>query len=98
MVGVFINTVPVRVGVGDETEPLIPWLVALQADQARRRDFEHVSLVDVQGWSEIPRGTPLFESLFVFENYPSLLPDDSEDEASPDRMGIEDVRSHARTN
>ena len=27
-----------------------------------------MALVDIQGWSEVPRGTPLFESLFVFEN------------------------------
>jgi amino acid adenylation domain-containing protein len=26
--------------------------------------------VEVQGWSEVPRGLPLFESIVVFENYP----------------------------
>ena len=26
---------------------------------------------DIQGWSEVPRGVPLFESIFVFENLPA---------------------------
>ncbi|HVR99356.1 MAG TPA: amino acid adenylation domain-containing protein, partial [Thermoanaerobaculia bacterium] len=27
-------------------------------------------LVDVQGWSDVPRGLPLFESIVTFENFP----------------------------
>jgi amino acid adenylation domain-containing protein len=27
-------------------------------------------LVEVQGWGDVPRGVPLFETLLVFENYP----------------------------
>ena len=27
-------------------------------------------MVEIQGWSEVPRGLPLFESILVFENYP----------------------------
>jgi non-ribosomal peptide synthetase component F len=34
------------------------------------REHEHSPLVLVQGWSDVPRGRPLFESLLVFENYP----------------------------
>ena len=69
MVGLFINTLPVRVAVPDEGA-----LVALAATSCRRsrselRQYEHSPLVEVQGWSEVPRGTPLFESLVVFENY-----------------------------
>ncbi len=30
-----------------------------------------MSLVDIQGWSSVPRGTPLFETLFAFENLPT---------------------------
>ena len=60
MVGLFINTVPVRVQV-DLDQPLIPWLKNLQAQQFRARQYEHTPLVDVQGWSSVPRGTPLFE-------------------------------------
>ncbi|MHC5721250.1 MAG: condensation domain-containing protein, partial [Nostoc sp.] len=34
------------------------------------RQYEYSSLVDVQGWSEVRRGMPLFESFVVFENLP----------------------------
>ncbi|HEX9942587.1 MAG TPA: condensation domain-containing protein, partial [Thermoanaerobaculia bacterium] len=68
MLGCFINTLPVRVRVpgGERVEP---WLQGLQADQEELRRYEHSPLVDVLGWSEIPRPTPLFESIFVFEGF-----------------------------
>src|SRR5437660_6800177 len=69
MVGLFINTLPVRVQVSPQ-EPLIPWLQHLQARQAEARQYEYSPLVQVQNWSEVPRGQPLFESLLVFENFP----------------------------
>lgn len=71
MVGLFINTLPVRVQV-DFDQLLIPWLENLQAIQFQARQYEHTPLVDVQGWSSVPRGTPLFETLVGFENYPQM--------------------------
>ncbi len=69
MVGLFINTVPVRVRVTQDSS-LSAWLKGFQEQQVRMRQFEYSSLVDVQGWSEVPRGANLFESIVVFENYP----------------------------
>jgi len=69
MVGLFINTLPVRVQVSP-TAYLLPWLKQLQAQQVELRQYEYSSLIQVQGWSEVPRGLPLFESIVVFENYP----------------------------
>jgi hypothetical protein len=69
MVGLFINTLPVRVKICAETS-LLTWLKQLQADQVEVRQYEYSPLVKVQGWSEVLRGTPLFESIVVFENYP----------------------------
>jgi amino acid adenylation domain-containing protein len=69
-VGLFINTLPVRVRV-DGKATAAEWLRSIQREQAEARQHEHASLVDVQGWSEVPRDQPLFESLLVFENYPS---------------------------
>ena len=68
MVGLFINTLPVRVAV-DEGRPLAEWLQALRTEQTGVRPVEHTPLSLVQGWSEVPRGTPLFDSIVVFENY-----------------------------
>ncbi len=69
MVGLFINTLPVRVRV-DGAQPVRAWLTALQQHQAEARQHEHARLLDVQGWSEAPREHPLFGSLVVFENFP----------------------------
>ncbi|MEW5931095.1 MAG: amino acid adenylation domain-containing protein [Gemmatimonadota bacterium] len=69
-VGLFINTLPVRVRVPAEA-PLLDWLGALQERQGATRAVEHTPLTQVQGWSEVPRGTPLFDYILVFENYPN---------------------------
>ena len=69
MVGLFINTLPARVGIEPGTQ-LAVWLRQIQERQAEMRQYEHVSLAEVQGWSEMARGLPLFESILAFENYP----------------------------
>ena len=69
MMGVFINTLPVRVRVTPESQ-LIPWLERLQEQQVEAHQYEHSPLVQVQRWSQVPPGTPLFDSLLVYENYP----------------------------
>ncbi len=69
MVGLFINTLPVRVSASPETL-LLPWLQRLQAQQVEREQYSYTPLVDIQGWSEVPAGVSLFESIVVFENYP----------------------------
>jgi amino acid adenylation domain-containing protein len=69
MIGLFINTVPLRAQVPPGAS-LLPWLQQLQSDQTKLRGHEHAALTDVQRWSELPAGTPLFETLLVFENYP----------------------------
>lgn len=69
MVGLFINVVPALIEL-DPASRIFPWLRTIQREQAIAREFQHTPLVEVQAWSRIPRGTPLFESLVSFENYP----------------------------
>ncbi|MEM7712852.1 MAG: amino acid adenylation domain-containing protein [Cyanobacteria bacterium P01_A01_bin.68] len=69
MVGLFINTLPLRVQV-DGTQKLLPWLQQLQKQQIELQQYEYSPLVEIQRWSDISRGIPLFESIIVFENYP----------------------------
>jgi amino acid adenylation domain-containing protein/non-ribosomal peptide synthase protein (TIGR01720 family) len=69
MVGLFINTLPVRVQVND-SERAGTFLKSFQAHQARTREYESSPLVKVQAWSEV-KGASLFDSLVVFENYPA---------------------------
>lgn len=68
MVGVLINTVPVRVRVVPDTS-LLTWLQEIRNQHLAIRPYEHTPLAQIQQWSNLPAGTPLFESLVVFENY-----------------------------
>jgi amino acid adenylation domain-containing protein len=68
MVGLFINTLPIRVHIDPESE-VVTWLRRLRDQQAALRDYEHTPLVKVQSWSEVPRGTPLFDSIVVFDSH-----------------------------
>ena len=93
MVGLFINTLPVRVQVIPEDSP-VPWLQVLQSRQTEIRQYEYSPLVQIQGWSSVPRGILLFESIVVFENYPM---DVSLRELSSN-LEITDVHTFERTN
>jgi amino acid adenylation domain-containing protein len=82
MLGMFINTLPVRVTVQADADPLT-WLRHNQRSQAELPS-EHTPLVRVHGWSEVPGNVPLFETILVVENYPMresvrerLAPNDS---------------------
>ncbi|ERN42081.1 amino acid adenylation domain protein/thioester reductase domain protein [Rubidibacter lacunae KORDI 51-2] len=70
IIGPLINTLPLRVKLPGQ-QPLLDWLQALQAQQVAMRQYEHCALTEIQSWSDVPAGTPLFESLAIFENYPA---------------------------
>jgi len=93
MVGLFINTLPVRVR-ADGTSRLGPWLAALQADQLDCRQYEYAPLAKIQGWSDLPAGTALFDSLVVFENYPLA----TTFQQKVAEVSVTEVRDHERTN
>ncbi|NQE37638.1 non-ribosomal peptide synthetase [Microcoleus asticus] len=65
-VGLFINTLPFRVIVSPAL-PAIDWLKQLQTQWTAFQEYGNVPLAKTQEWSEIPRGTALFESLLVVE-------------------------------
>jgi amino acid adenylation domain-containing protein len=68
IVGLFVNTLPARMNV-DGDAALIPWLQALQLDQATMRQYEYSSLMQVRAWSDVPGGQPLFHTALAFQNY-----------------------------
>ena len=72
-VGMFINTLPVRVRVPADAV-VGPWLQALQREQSAARRFEHSPLAEVQQYAGIPSDRQLFDSVFAFENYPTIEP------------------------
>jgi non-ribosomal peptide synthetase component F len=71
MVGMTINSLPVWVEV-DEQQQLLTWSQQLQKQLVEMRQYEYSPLVEIQGWTELPRDVPLFESLVVFEKVPML--------------------------
>lgn len=91
IIGLFINTLPTRIQI-DPSCGLLDWLRRLQLEQIEAREFEYSRLVDVQRWSGLGGGTPLFDSIFVFENYPV-------EEANADRsddLSLKNIHSFDR--
>jgi amino acid adenylation domain-containing protein/non-ribosomal peptide synthase protein (TIGR01720 family) len=69
MVGLFINTVPVRVRFSAD-QTLLTCLQALHAGQADLTAYSYTPLSEIQAVSGLKPDTPLFESILAFENYP----------------------------
>ncbi len=93
MVGLFINTLPLRVGLAP-AQPVVGWLRALQRRNAAMREHEHTPLVRAQALSGAPRGGALFDTLLVFENYPI----DRNLGAAAEDLGVGAVAALERTN
>jgi hypothetical protein len=91
MVGMCINTLPVRVELAEE-QLLIPWLQQIQEQQVTSRRYEYSPLAKVQQWSDIPPGRALFDSIVVFENFPAS------DENAPRLLEIHDVQRRELSN
>ncbi len=68
IVGLFINTLPMRVAVPSELS-IESWLADVRSHHLAMRDFEHTPLVDVQAVSELRPGQRLFDSILVFEKH-----------------------------
>ncbi|HLK58956.1 MAG TPA: amino acid adenylation domain-containing protein, partial [Chthonomonadaceae bacterium] len=69
MVGMFINSLPVRVRLSG-SEMLLDWLQQLQEAMQELQEYEYSSLTEIHSWSDIPRGFPLFDTLVVVQNTP----------------------------
>lgn len=97
MVGLFINTLPMRVTL-PPTCALVTWLQHLQRLQIDMRQYEYSALTQIQGWSDVPRHLPLFESLVVFENYPTSTNPATTTAETTDRVIVQDMHVLERTN
>ncbi|WP_421534488.1 non-ribosomal peptide synthetase [Pseudomonas marginalis] len=71
-VGLFINSIALRVKLPEDDQrcSVRQWLNALLDSNMQLREYEYLPLVTIQEHSELPKGQPLFDSLFVFENAP----------------------------
>jgi amino acid adenylation domain-containing protein/non-ribosomal peptide synthase protein (TIGR01720 family) len=91
MVGLFINTVPVRVRL-NEDEPLLALLQRMQQEALEAEAFHGSPLAETQ--AAYPGGE-VFDHLLVFENYP--LGAGGDGEPDPDAIRTEAFEAHDRT-
>src|SRR6267143_380226 len=68
LVGLLINTLPVRVKLS-AAESSLACLKQIQRSVASALEYEYCSLKQIQNWSDVPFNLPLFETLLVFENF-----------------------------
>ncbi|UJS03239.1 non-ribosomal peptide synthetase [Cylindrospermopsis raciborskii] len=92
MVGLFINTLPMRVKI-DPSLSLADWLQNIQQQHLEMREYEYSKLADIQKDLNLA-GLALFESLLVFENYPV---DQNLKKQLPD-FRVDDIQFYERTN
>ncbi|WP_176048875.1 non-ribosomal peptide synthetase [Paraburkholderia kururiensis] len=91
IVGLFINSLPLAVDI-EPAAPIAAWLAALQRSNAELREVEHTPLASLQQWAGV-RGSSLFDSLVVFENYPL----DEAIDAKREAVGLRGVDAYSRT-
>lgn len=93
IIGLFINTIPVRIRFNKD-ETVRELVQRVQSELLESRDYEYSSLVQIQGYSEVSGETPLFRSIFVFENIPL-------EKRFTEQLGslkISDIRTSSKTN
>ncbi|MFR9753050.1 condensation domain-containing protein, partial [Nocardia sp. 004] len=107
MVGLFINTLPVRLRL-DDRETVGTLLQRLQSDQAGLLEHHYVGLTDIQrAWQSHAGGgrstgaVPLFDTLLVFESYPidkeAISAASSIDGMSVTGVGVNDATHYPMT-
>ncbi|HLP60618.1 MAG TPA: condensation domain-containing protein, partial [Candidatus Deferrimicrobium sp.] len=95
MVGLFINTLPVRVKTVDK-QPFVRLLQEIQADAVSSRAYEYLALADIQARSLL-KGA-LIDHIMVFENYP--LDQEIKNSLNPGEYGftVTDLWAYEQTN
>ncbi|MBC9730660.1 amino acid adenylation domain-containing protein [Streptomyces sp. TRM68367] len=95
MVGLFINTVPMRARLR-HTEPVADFLRRLQAEQTAMMPHQHLGLAEIQAEAGLGGRARLFDTLVVFENYPSG-PDDGGEPRRGGGLRVTRVAGHDAT-
>ena len=92
IVGLLSNTLPQRVRL-PRGQAVVPWLKQLQLQQVDLLRHSHVPLTKIHDWSSLARGQRLFDTIFVFQNYPV------DDSLWRTRAGlrIDELRIHEQT-
>jgi thioester reductase-like protein len=94
MAGLFIGTLPIRATL-DRDAPAGDWLRRLQADAQAIERHAATPLARVLSCADVPRSQALFDTLYVFENYPGQSAFHALVEAHG--LRVEDVRAVEET-
>jgi amino acid adenylation domain-containing protein/non-ribosomal peptide synthase protein (TIGR01720 family) len=95
MVGLFINTVPVRINYS-EKDSLLDVLKNLQKTDLEGKNYHYTQLADIQ--SSNGSGAALLDHILIFENYPMDLKIREGVEEASDGMVVEGTSSFEQTN
>ncbi len=72
MIGCFMNTVPNRIKINDETN-VIDFIKTVQKNSQEIREYEHTPLSIIRSCSKMKRSSALYDlydTIVIFENYP----------------------------
>src|SRR5262249_29154721 len=92
MVGLLINTLPLRLRIEDCA--LFPWLRSVQTQHQLNAQYAYTRLVDIHRCSSMRPGEQLFDSILVLENYPWRV---DVPNATSEALRVTDMRAVDRT-
>ena len=98
MVGLFINTVPVRITANGE-KTFSQLIQDVQKKTAAAKSFEYLPLAEIQAQSSLKY--KLIDHIMVFENYPIEKQVKNNDEGNAEkglRLKVENVKAYEQTN
>ncbi|AIG26684.1 non-ribosomal peptide synthase/polyketide synthase [Brevibacillus laterosporus] len=95
MVGLFINSIPVRIQLDAETQ-FTQVLQQVQEDALASADYDYLSLAEIQSTSELRQG--LLDHLIAFENYPTPAEDTHIHLAKKIDIDFQQMEVHEQTN
>ena len=95
MIGLFINTIPVRIDVPTEMT-VNEWLKNLHSKQVARDEYNYLPLVDIHSLSELNHDVALIDSLLIFENYP--IKENDTESGQNEQMTISELNHHEEAN
>lgn len=72
MIGLAINTIPLRVKI-NEQQIIVNYLRKVQEIFIEISEYATSSLTDIHVWSQIEKGSHLFDTILVVENYPYTI-------------------------
>lgn len=82
MMGLFINSVPVVINFSQGLT-LSNLLKSIHTSSIEKDEYSYVSLADIRGQTAVHKGTPLFDSLLVYQNTPGRRDGGSNEKSSP---------------